>query len=961
MSEFQLSYPVAEPRMDKSIPAGKVKLGTFSHLAGVDGRFAGCLRKFYGMKKLTSLSEAVIGTVTITGTLSPDCTGNYYVNGSYGGYAKYTRADEAYELWQTSATQYVISTAAGDPSVHSWVKNSAGITGSYAAWLSATGTATVATSATSPQEIGDYGGISFIKEVTFRKPETSDIYRGFVVRWDSIDSLTDQRVDLFYTLDDGDTWLVHEIWDTGNSITASAEMDCSSHNQYLFVCVKGKAPKTVYYDGLELVTVDMGPGDWVAELAYPTEVGSPVVADGYNLAGDGVYQVAWRFYSSTRGIYSALSAPLTIRLGLFKTTYATATITFNTAGGDSGKMVEGDIFTINGRTYEYISAGSDVTIPLASLATTEGHCIALADAINGDSSAEVSAVAGLTTVQLTAKDSGADGNALTLVVTEVAPNQDDITVSGATLTGGGEPTTTAEPTCKATIALPDNDDVLADHDYDDFDAMFDTIDIFRTINLGSGVQTQQGAIFYLEQSVAKTGNWDDSSEWDALTVDIGSIMDDALPFYDSYDPEKDIVSELPTSGTVERYQNITFLQDGYDTVFSGLGIASAEYFSTYNRRFGDDKEGEPLRFMVAGDVMFILSPSAIIHIYKAMEGQPLRFTRLHLQRGLIGKGAAHSVGNSVIMLTAMGLVLLDASNGSMGQISALDRLLFLDWAEDLADVQSGYDSLMNASFFLNPARSEMAIVWHSTQVCTLLEGANFVSVTSGPDIEGGGRIRAYFVTEGGIIVSPDYDKSGSGTMWDLDDSYTLNGTATAIGDTLTDTDATFHADMVGTLCYMASGDNAGECREIASVDVENHILTFASNFTSQIAVGDTYAINPVPFKMRLPALQVEGVSEFARWKMSSVAVKAGELDGFTDNPNDFWRCSAYRDGAEELSAEASEVDMVANSSKAIKPLRIDGVEVTPYIEQLASGVDFEVDCVEIGCGYTGSKKVSDNS
>jgi len=160
---------------------------------------------------------------------------------------------------------------------------------------------------------------------------------------------------------------------------------------------------------------------------------------------------------------------------------------------------------------------------------------------------------------------------------------------------------------------------------------------------------------------------------------------------------------------------------------------------------------------------------------------------------------------------------------------------------------------------------------------------------------------------------------------------------------------------------MASGDNAGECREIASVDVENHILTFASNFTSQIAVGDTYAINPVPFKMRLPALQVEGVSEFARWKMSSVAVKAGELDGFTDNPNDFWRCSAYRDGAEELSAEASEVDMVANSSKAIKPLRIDGVEVTPYIEQLASGVDFEVDCVEIGCGYTGSKKVSDNS
>ena len=37
-------------------------------------------------------------------------------------------------------------------------------------------------------------------------------------------------------------------------------------------------------------------------------------------------------------------------------------------------------------------------------------------------------------------------------------------------------------------------------------------------------------------------------------------------------------------------------------------------------------------------------------------------------------------------------------------------------------------------------------------------------------------------------------------------------------NSLCDSDAVFHADMIGALCYMVSGDNAGDNREITGVD-----------------------------------------------------------------------------------------------------------------------------------------------
>ena len=53
--------------------------------------------------------------------------------------------------------------------------------------------------------IDTYDGPSFFEKVTFQKRNTSTVYHGFVVRWDSGDDNDDEQVDLFYTDDSGST------------------------------------------------------------------------------------------------------------------------------------------------------------------------------------------------------------------------------------------------------------------------------------------------------------------------------------------------------------------------------------------------------------------------------------------------------------------------------------------------------------------------------------------------------------------------------------------------------------------------------------------------------------------------------------------------------------------------------------------------------------------------------------
>lgn len=875
MSKEVVTYDVMMPRMDRSVPECQVPYGSYGLLAGVDGRYAGGLRKYFGNTEVLDLDD---------------------VSGM------------------------------GD--------------------------------------IDTYDGPSFVKKVAFLKKGTSTVVHGFVVRWDSADDNDEEQVDLIYTENNGTSWTKLAIYATGLGISNTDYMSCIVDGAFLYVYVDGQTPQTVYWSGSAYTVVDAGPGVFSATIGALTE-SSTSVDSSYELNGKGTYQIAWRFYDSSRGIYSALSDPVTVTLDHTKTTKATGTISFNSGGGDSGLLVDGDIITINGRTYEADSNSSitsDVAITITSLTTITQMVTAVANAINGDSSAVVTARIQSSSVLLEAKTRGSGGNAYGLSVTETGANTDDLTVSGSTLTGGGAATTEAEEHCKIVLDFPNNAAVLSGKTYTHFNALFDTVDIFRTINLGDSPSTL-GAIFYLEQSISKTGNWATSGAWDSLQVTVGTKLDDAMPFQTMYDPEKDIVTSPPQSGAAGRYGGMTFAAEaastagGYATLNSSPLLASGEYFTTYNRREGTPGEGRPLTFIEAGDSLFQLSAGAVVHIFKQGDGRPLQYTVLHRNRGLVGQGAAHAAGNSVFMICPMGLVILNANDGSMAQVASVDRVLSDDWSGETISVQSGYDSKMNCSCFLNPDDEEALLVWHSTQVSTVLKGANFACCTDGTDIDGSANHRVYLVTSTGLIVRPDDDRSGSGTMWGLSSSYTLDGTATSTGSSLVDADATFHADMVGAKLYMTSGDNAGEARTISAVDVGNTTLTLSSAFDNTIAVGDTYSISPVPFVARWSKLRTEEAGSFDRWNVKTINPKSIRHGAGVGTPNNKWRISIYRNGSSVLSSSSISVTMNESPDEAAAYLNLDGIDVEPYLEQISSGSDFEVVGLRVSCSKTDSREI----
>jgi hypothetical protein len=79
----------------------------------------------------------------VTGTLVPDATGIYTERGTYNGEPYYESLDDLWFIWWTGS-QWILSTACGNPSVHSWIRNYINVIGDYDPYLVTSGIATVA-------------------------------------------------------------------------------------------------------------------------------------------------------------------------------------------------------------------------------------------------------------------------------------------------------------------------------------------------------------------------------------------------------------------------------------------------------------------------------------------------------------------------------------------------------------------------------------------------------------------------------------------------------------------------------------------------------------------------------------------------------------------------------------------------------------------------------------------------
>lgn len=879
-----VTYGFDGPRLNMDVPPSGIKMGELSRCSGIDGRFPGCLKKYYGNRLVVDLSTV------------------------------------------------------------------SGLSG-----------------------IGTYTGLVWFQEVVFQKRATSTVYRGFVIAWDKSNDTANLEVGLAYTADGGTTWTYLQIWAGGSSsVSTTTPIEAATDRGYCMVAAQGKSPQTIYWTGSAVTVVDSGPGSFAATLAAMT-VASQSKDTSYHLTGSGVYQVRYRFYSSTRGIYSAMSSAVTVYMDLPTLAKARGAIYFSVYGGDSGLMISGDVITVNGRTFKYIAGGGDVTIAAASAATSAAHAQALADAINSDTATcGCTATAESAAVFIEAVAEGTTGNTYTLSVTETGASTDDLSVSGSNLTGGGESTTEYAAQCKAVLNLPDDNAVVSGKVYADFAAIFDTLDIFRTIDLGKTAAAQEGAIFYREQSITKAASWNTDGAWDALTVSIGTLVDTALAMSDDYyDPAKDSIVAPPQSGAIARYQGSTLMgasptaTDPYSILTSSMSHVSMEYFSTYNERLGVPDRGVPIRFLKAGDSAFALHPGGFTHVYKSTGTGSLQFVDTIEGPGLDGKYACHTFGNSVLMISAGLPRIMGGNDGNISDISGTARLMAL-WTNNVEYyVSSGYDGAMNCSMFLNSQRAEILCIWHGTSGLSLIEGADFTWLTSGPDISGGKKKRIYLATAKGRVVSPDVSAAGSGSMFDLSASLTLMGSATGGSTTTLEcTGATFSNALIGARVYMLEGDNAGDWARVLSVAGTTLTFEAATAFDNAPAYGDRFCINPVPFYVQLPRLAVMdapgALVEFDRHKMYGMKAGFDEIT-VTTGLSDQARIGAVRGSGlvpETIWGLMKVTGSVADAAGSLSE-PIDGIDVMPTIEYFGVGSSWELTSVQVTFEATETKEVAE--
>jgi hypothetical protein len=109
-------------------------------------------------------------------------------------------------------------------------------------------------------------------------------------------------------------------------------------------------------------------------------------------------------------------------------------------------------------------------------------------------------------------------------------------------------------------------------------------------------------------------------------------------------------------------------------------------------------------------------------------------------------------------------------------------------------------------------------------------------------------------------------------------------------------------------------------------------------------------------------LQDPKLSPFTRWKTVAISVKAGNLSGFSPGgtaiATDDFRVGVYRNRGTSIESGTDFIAVSSNPSDSAGALTVDGVDVEPYIEQIAAGVKFELTDAEVLVDETDSREVT---
>lgn len=144
--------------------------------------------------------------------------------------------------------------------------------------------------------------------VTLQRGTADYLLRGFLILWDNGGTHT---LTFRYYDESTSAWATYTL--TGLTLTATSEITVAGPARFCYIAIDGQAPQVMYWD-TAMTHEDMGPGtafDSVGDtgtLAPVYNSGVGETAGGY--LAEGIYNIAYRFRNSVRGIYSSISDTL---------------------------------------------------------------------------------------------------------------------------------------------------------------------------------------------------------------------------------------------------------------------------------------------------------------------------------------------------------------------------------------------------------------------------------------------------------------------------------------------------------------------------------------------------------------------------------------------------------------------------------------------------------------------------
>jgi len=489
--------------------------------------------------------------------------------------------------------------------------------------------------------------------------------------------------------------------------------------------------------------------------------------------------------------------------------------------------------------------------------------------------------------------------------------------------------------------------ILASVRFWENDNNFDQIRIYRSTNLRDPLDIIQGGVLFLEQTLAYTGG--------SVIHDIGTLHDTALVQQERYDPFADPVVLPPQSGVAIFYENTVWaaqdpaINGGVGIVWTNPNKANSEEFGSQYQYNGLASDGRPLRMIIAGDNMFVLTSAVVYKVRKV--GSQIAISRFVLDRGLVGPLAITSFDRDLILVTWQGLVIINGETGASSLFVSLEGFFRDDWNWNLRTIELAYDSDMGCTFVFHPTFKEMICIWDATRAATLLKNCDFVKITDAikwSSVSGATTTvtqlpatqkKAYFISPSGGVCCPDSQGVGPGTMSGLVTGWYQGTSNTTDNIGLEDANASFGSEIIGRRIYVTQGSLVGQYGIVNSVPSVTQVLFTGGSPLTNWPGGTGYAIDPVIFEAKLGS--VKGLSPqpdpFTRKLVNTVELAVWKPSGVGDK----FVVGFYRNGG--TSSEVSQdIDVTGFIPDSLAHIEVDGNILEPFIIHISSNGMFEL-------------------